>query len=193
MGPREVESLVDIDRTRRLPRRARQGARVHPRRRHLSSQPFAALRSPARRTAVRPLLPSPHAERGTLRRLSGLPGRRRGCASPERFLLVDIEGQVETRPSKVRAGPGADGKRQGSGREPDDCRLASKRPVARLHAWHGPRTESFALERYTTVHHLVSTVVGDLARANALNLLCVAFPGGSVTGAPKVRAMEIIA
>ena len=54
--------------------------------------------------------------------------------------------------------------------------------------------ELFALERYPTVHHLVSTVVGELAPGtNALDALRAAFPGGSITGAPKVRAMEIIA
>jgi len=54
--------------------------------------------------------------------------------------------------------------------------------------------ELFALEHYATVHHLVSTVVGDLAPGeDALTLLRAAFPGGSITGAPKVRAMEIIA
>lgn len=52
----------------------------------------------------------------------------------------------------------------------------------------------FALESHPSVHHLVSTVTGVLADdADALDLLRAAFPGGSVTGAPKIRAMEIIA
>jgi len=54
--------------------------------------------------------------------------------------------------------------------------------------------ELFALEQHPTVHHLVSTVVGELEpEADAVDLLRATFPGGSITGAPKVRAMEIIA
>ena len=49
------------------------------------------------------------------------------------------------------------------------------------------------LQTFANVHHLVSTVTGELkANASAIDVLRDAFPGGSITGAPKIRAMEII-
>ncbi len=51
----------------------------------------------------------------------------------------------------------------------------------------------FALESYPNVHHLVSSVTGELATGkDALELIAGSFPGGSITGAPKIRAMQII-
>lgn len=54
-------------------------------------------------------------------------------------------------------------------------------------------TELFTVEEYATVFHLVSSIEGELEEGkNAMDLLEAAFPGGSITGAPKYRAMEII-
>ena len=51
----------------------------------------------------------------------------------------------------------------------------------------------FDLERHASVWHLVSTVCGELRPGlDAVDLLKACFPGGSVTGAPKIRAMQII-
>ncbi len=54
-------------------------------------------------------------------------------------------------------------------------------------------TEAFTIERYSHVMHIVSNVEGELAQGQtALDALLAGFPHGTVTGAPKVRAMEII-
>ncbi|MCZ6755799.1 MAG: aminodeoxychorismate synthase component I [Gemmatimonadetes bacterium] len=126
--------------------------------------------------------------------------------SPERFLKVGEDGSVETRPIKGTRPRGAD--------PADDVRLAHEllssekdraenvmivdllrndlSRVCRAGSIHVPTL--CALESHPTVHHLVSTVEGQLAGGeDALTLLAAVFPGGSITGAPKVRAMEIIA
>ncbi|MGH6838302.1 MAG: anthranilate synthase component I [Methylocella sp.] len=54
-------------------------------------------------------------------------------------------------------------------------------------------TEKFAIERYSHVMHIVSNVEGKLdAKRDVIDALCAGFPAGTVSGAPKVRAMEII-
>ncbi len=55
-------------------------------------------------------------------------------------------------------------------------------------------TEKMVVERYSHVMHIVSNVEGELdpERADLLDVLCAGFPAGTVSGAPKIRAMEII-
>ncbi|KII79504.1 aminodeoxychorismate synthase component I [Vibrio renipiscarius] len=63
--------------------------------------------------------------------------------------------------------------------------------VAKPGSVHVPKL--FDIESFPAVHHLVSTIKAELADDhNAIDLLRASFPGGSITGAPKVRAMEII-
>jgi len=131
-------------------------------------------------------------------------------SSPERFLKLrlDADGSavVETRPIK--------GTRPRGGTVAEDTAEA-----ARLLASEKDRAENlmivdllrndisrvsaigsvkvpvlFGLESYATVHHLVSVVTSRLLPdRDAVDLLRASFPGGSITGAPKIRAMEIIA
>jgi para-aminobenzoate synthetase component I len=54
-------------------------------------------------------------------------------------------------------------------------------------------TELFEMEEYSTVFHLVSNVIGELKDGySAVDCIKACFPGGSITGAPKVRSMEVI-
>jgi para-aminobenzoate synthetase component I len=128
-------------------------------------------------------------------------------ASPERFLRLDENGRhVETRPIKGTRPRGLAPMHDAAlGRalaESDKDRAENvmivdllRNDLSRVCRPGTVRVpELFALEQHPTVHHLVSTVVGELdPAAEAVDLLRAAFPGGSITGAPKVRAMEIIA
>jgi para-aminobenzoate synthetase component 1 len=135
-----------------------------------------------------------------------LPGASVLSASPERFLRVDVDGRVETRPIKGTrprgVGPEHDAALGQALAESAKDRAENlmivdlmRNDLSRVCVPGTVRVpELFTLERYATVHHLVSTVVGDLTPGtDALDLLKAAFPGGSITGAPKLRAMEIIA
>ena len=126
-------------------------------------------------------------------------------ASPERFLRVR-QGQVETRPIKGtrprgrsaaadaarRAELAASSKDRAENVMIVDLLRNDLSKVCRPFSVQVP--ELFTVESYATVHHLVSAVVGRLRPdLDAVDLLRACFPGGSITGAPKVRAMQIIA
>jgi para-aminobenzoate synthetase component I len=127
-------------------------------------------------------------------------------ASPERFLRLDQKRLVETRPIKGTRprglGPMHDAALGRALAESAKDRAENvmivdllRNDLSRVCRPGTVRVpELFALEHHPTVHHLVSTVLGELAPgADAVDLIRAAFPGGSITGAPKVRAMEIIA
>lgn len=126
------------------------------------------------------------------------------CASPERFLRVQ-NGGVETKPIKGTRPRSSD--RQQDRQLADELRNHPKDRAENLMIVdllrsdlgkscvpgfvHVPKL--FEIESFANVHHLVSTVEGRLAEGrDALHVLRDCFPGGSVTGAPKLRAMQII-
>ncbi|MFO0881513.1 MAG: aminodeoxychorismate synthase component I [Gemmataceae bacterium] len=126
-------------------------------------------------------------------------------ASPERFLRLR-QGEVETRPIKgtrprgKTADEDADRARELLGSEKDRAENVMivdllRNDLGRVCRFGSVQVEAVCrLESYPTVHHLVSDVRGTLRPGlGAIDLLRAAFPGGSITGAPKVRAMEIIA
>ena len=126
------------------------------------------------------------------------------CLSPERF-VQSLDNHVETKPIKGTARRGTSAAEDQQLAEqlinsPKD-RAENLMIVDLLRNDLGKNCESgsiavpklFELESFPNVHHLVSTVTGKLAgNSSPLNLLRDCFPGGSITGAPKKRAMQII-
>ncbi|MGC6369719.1 aminodeoxychorismate synthase component I [Pseudomonas sp. K2I15] len=124
--------------------------------------------------------------------------------SPERFVKIS-QRQVETRPIKGTrprgATPAEDAANAAELLDSPKDRAENLMIVDLLRNDLGRtcRTgsvkvpELFSLESYPNVHHLVSSVTGELADdKDALDLIAGSFPGGSITGAPKIRAMQII-
>ena len=126
------------------------------------------------------------------------------CSSPERFLMLK-NGMVQTKPIKGtrprKEDDFADQEQITALKESPKDRAENLMIVDLLRNDLGKTCKKgsvkvpdlFAVESYATVHHLVSTITGVLnADQHALDLLKSCFPGGSITGAPKIRAMEII-
>jgi para-aminobenzoate synthetase component 1 len=126
-------------------------------------------------------------------------------ASPERFLRLDHEGRVEACPIKGTRPRGPTAEEDGVLRSEllasekdraENVMIADllRNDLSRICRPGTVRaTALLELESHPTVHHLVSTIVGTLdPQFTAFHLVRATFPGGSITGAPKVRAMEII-
>lgn len=125
-------------------------------------------------------------------------------SSPERFLYVK-DGVVHTRPIKGTRPRGKNSLEDMKNRkalensEKDKAELLmivdlERNDLSKVCKPNSVKvTELFKIEEYATVFHLVSTIEGELEDGvSAVKCIRECFPGGSITGAPKIRAMEII-
>lgn len=125
-------------------------------------------------------------------------------ASPERYLLVEGD-RVETRPIKGTRPRGSSLEEDLANRQELETSIKDRaelvmiidlerNDLGRVCSIGSVKVpDLIRLEEYATVFHLVSTVEGQLAPdKDVIDLIAASFPGGSITGAPKIRAMEII-
>lgn len=125
--------------------------------------------------------------------------------SPELFLRLAADGRIEARPMKGTAPRDADpvvdaelaeelrasAKGQAENLMIVDLLRNDISRVAKVGSVKVPKL--FAVESYATLHQMVSTVVGELVEPPSMaSVMAALFPCGSITGAPKIRAMEII-
>ncbi len=126
--------------------------------------------------------------------------------SPELFLRVDATGRIEARPMKgtaprdsdpvIDAGLAEELRASVKGQAENlmivDLLRNDIAKIAKVGSVKVPQL--FGIEHYATLHQMVSRVVGQLENpANLPDLMTALFPCGSITGAPKIRAMQIIA
>ncbi|HWQ40590.1 MAG TPA: aminodeoxychorismate synthase component I [Desulfosporosinus sp.] len=126
-------------------------------------------------------------------------------SSPERFIRIQPSGKIETRPIKgtrPRGKSPSDDQEQATELQnspKDRAELTmiidlERNDLGRICEFGTVKVRDLiALEKYPTVWHLASTITGQLLKGlKPSDILQAVFPGGSITGAPKIRAMEII-
>jgi len=128
----------------------------------------------------------------------GTPGRAVVSTSPELFFRLDRDGAVTTRPIKGTRPASADPEELlGSAKDAAELTMIVdllRNDLGRVCDYGSVRVpEARVLETHPTVHHTTATVTGKLHPSKTVSdLLKAVMPGGSITGAPKVRAMQII-